>query len=41
MKYKTILVKDDMKQMDKLLNEGWRVLHAFPHPRGGIFILQK
>lgn len=40
MKYKVIIVKNDTKEMEKLINTGWRVIHAFPHPQGGIFILQ-
>lgn len=40
MKHKVIIVKDDTAQMEKLINTGWRVVHAFPHPKGGIFILQ-
>lgn len=41
MKFKTLILKDDTKEMDKLINDGWSVLHAFPHPKGGIFILKK
>lgn len=41
MKFKVIIVKDDAKEMEKLVNDGWQVLHAFPHPKGGIFILKK
>lgn len=40
-KLKAILVKTDVKELDKLINDGWQVLHAFPHPQGGIFILKK
>lgn len=39
--FKAILVKEDVKQLDMLINEGWQVLHAFSHPKGGIFILKK
>ena len=38
---KVMLIKTDTREMEKLVNDGWQVLHAFPHPQGVIFILKK
>ena len=41
MNWKAIIVKEDTKELEKLINTGWQLRHSFPHPKGGIFILQK
>lgn len=38
---KVLLVKTDTREFEKLINNGWQVLHAFAHPAGALLILKK
>lgn len=41
MERKIILVKDDVKEINKLLLDGWVATQAFPHPKGALIVIQK
>lgn len=38
---RVILVKTDTREVEKLVNSGWIVSHAFPHPQGALLFLKK
>ena len=40
-KQKVVILKNDGRELERLINDGWQVTHAFPHPQGGVFILKK
>lgn len=39
--FKVLLVKNDMKEIENLLNKGWAIIAGFNHPQGGVFVLQQ
>lgn len=40
-KVKVILVKQTLDEMEKLLDQGWKIASTFPHAQGALFLLMK
>ena len=38
---KVLLVKEDVKEFEKLLSEGWKLAHGTQHPKGVLIVLVK
>lgn len=39
--YKVIIIKDDTKQCETLMNQGWQLLSVLPHAKGALVVLVK
>jgi hypothetical protein len=38
---KVLLVKEDVKEFEKYLSEGWKLAHGTQHPEGVLIVLVK
>ncbi len=38
---KVILIKQDLKEFQDLLDKGWKIASTFPHAQGALFLLMK
>lgn len=38
---KVILVKEDLKEFQTMIDKGWKIGSCFPHSHGAFFIMQR